>query len=47
MILDVGCGFDPHGDVNVDLSKTTGCNVIADIHRLKKGFSPSPSAQKF
>lgn len=34
MKLDVGCGDNPHGDVNLDLHRFTKANVIGDIHHL-------------
>lgn len=31
LVLDVGCGANPRGDVNLDLSKTFPIDLIADL----------------
>jgi len=34
MILDIGCGFRPRGDINLDISTNSKANLIADVHYL-------------
>lgn len=34
MIVDVGCGENPRGDVNIDIVKTTFCNLVASAEQL-------------
>jgi SAM-dependent methyltransferase len=34
MILDIGCGENPRGDVNIDVAKTPFCNMVAHAEQL-------------
>lgn len=34
MKLDIGCGFRPRGDVNLDITTRSRANLIADFHHL-------------
>jgi len=33
-ILDVGCGFDPHGTVNVDITRNSNAEILASALSL-------------
>lgn len=34
MIVDIGCGENPRGDINIDIVKTPFCNLIASAEQL-------------